>query len=227
VRATGGGPIRTIVEHAHAKPTGTFFSLKSGRSQPWEAIDERHYMWISEVDSRVRTYTAQPFRMEFVFDGGEIITYFPDLERILDDPTEVEVIEIKKNTAEASRDPSYAAKLSLARKACQAKGWNFRIIAADKHILPGHLLDNARLIRVDRLTRLTTEDHLRIGEAMTVSRGTLTYGDAVAALSGRADPWDRDATAKLHAMIARRFLTIDLTRRLTQMTSVRLLEQKY
>lgn len=220
VRAKGGGPIRTIVEHALAKPTGNFYSLKSGRAQPWDAVDERHLMWISEIDPRVRTFTAQPFRMEFVFQAGEIITYFPDLERILDDPPEVEVIEVKKTIKEASRDPDYAAKLFLARKACQAKGWKFRIIAADTYIRPGHLLDNARLIRLDRLTRLVTEDHLRMGEAMEKSRGTLTYGKAVAVLSGHDDPWDRDATAKLHAMIARRVVAIDLTCRLTQETRV-------
>lgn len=218
IRGKNGSPIRTIVERNHSKPTGLFVSLKSGGAQPWEAIDERHWMWISEADWKVRHYLMQPFRMEFHFDKGDKLVYFPDCERTLDDG--VEIVEIKKTAAEATRDPHYAFKIALARKACQAKGWKFRIVTAEKHILPGYLLENARLIRLDRFTRVTSEDHLRLDEAMEKSHGRLTYGEAVAALSRRNDSWDRDGTARLHALIARRVVCVDLTRRLTQKSSV-------
>ncbi|MGY3618451.1 hypothetical protein [Bradyrhizobium sp. USDA 10063] len=218
MRGKGGAPIRTIVERAHAKPTDAFVSLKAGCALPWESIDERHFMWISEVDFRVRSFVAQPFRMECWFEGGGMMAYFPDIERTLDGA--IEIIEIKKTQCEAARDPYYAFKLSLARKACQAKGWKFRVIAADKHILPGHLLDNVRLVRLDRRTRVASEDHLQFGQAMDEGRGKLTYGEAVATLSGRNEPWDRDAVAKLHALIVKRLVCIDLTRRLTQNSAV-------
>ena len=218
IRGKDGAPIRTIVERAHAKPTGTFVSLTAGRALPWESVDERHFMWISEVDFRVRTFVTQPFRMEFWFEGGEMIAYFPDIERTRDGATEI--VEIKKTTAVVAGDPYYAFKLELARKACQAKGWKFRVIVAERDILPGYLLDNVRLIRLDRLTRIRSEDHLRLGEAMEKGRGKLTYGEAVAALSARNDPWDRDGVAKLHALICSRIVCLDLTRRLTQNSAV-------
>jgi hypothetical protein len=218
IRGKSGAPIRTIVERAHSKPTGLFVSLKTKCALPWEAVDERHFMWISELDYRVRHFIVQPFRLEFHFDNGDVITYFPDIERTLD--TVIEIIEIKKTQAEIARDPYYAFKISLARKLCKAKGWTFRIVTADQHILPGHLLENVRLIRLDRFTRVTSEDHLRLDDAMEKARGRLTYGEAVAALSRRNDPWDRDGTARLHALIARRVVCVDLTRRLTQSSSV-------
>jgi hypothetical protein len=218
IRGTGGTTIRTIVERAHSKPTGIFVSAKCGGVLPWDAIDERHWMWISEVDWKVRRFTAQPFRMEFHFDDGSVVMYFPDLERTLDDA--IEIIEIKKTQAEISRDPDYAWKITLARKACQARGWKFRVVTADKHILPGFLLENARLVRLDRYTRVTSEDHLRLDQAMEKSHGRLTYGEAVAALSRRDDPWDRDGTARLHALIVRRVVCVNLTRRLTQDSAV-------
>nr|WP_256468117.1 AAA family ATPase [Bradyrhizobium sp. 137] len=83
VRATGGGPIRTILERGHRKPTGVFTSRKNRREFPWEAIDERHFMWISEVDYRVTSFLVQPFRMEFHFADGGRMDYFPDMERRL------------------------------------------------------------------------------------------------------------------------------------------------
>lgn len=217
IRGKDGTPIRTIVERAHAKPTGSFVSLKAGCALPWESVDERHFMWISEVDFRVRNFVAQPFRMEFWFEDGEMIAYFPDIERTLDGA--IEIVEVKKTQSEAARDPYYAFKLARAQ-GLPGKGWKFRVIAADKHILPGHLLDNVRLVRLDRLTRVSSEDHLRLGEAMEKGRGKLTYGEAVAALSVRSDPWDRDGLAKLHALIVRRVGRVDLTRRLTQHSAV-------
>jgi TnsA endonuclease N terminal len=218
IRGKGGTSIRTIVERAHSKPTGLFMSSKCGVQQPWDAIDERHWMWISEVDWKVRRFTAQPFRMEFHFDDGSVIVYFPDIERTMD--TGIEIVEIKKTQAEISRDPDYARKIALARKACQARGWKFRVVTADRHILPGYLLENARLVRLDRYTRVASEDHLRLDEAMAKSHGRLSYGEAVAALSRRNDPWDRDGTARLHALIVKRVVCVDLTRRLTQDSAV-------
>lgn len=210
VRATGGGPIRTILERGHRKPTGVFTSRKNRRAFAWEAIDERHFMWISEVDYRVTSFLVQPFRMEFHFADGDRMDYFPDIERRLGPKTEI--IEVKKTEAEIAKDPRYASKIALARAVCRKKGWTFRVVAADTDILPTLALANARLIRLDRFTAIGTEDHLRLGELMRLGRGRTTYAKAVAALSRRDDPWDRDGTARLHAMIVRGEVCIDITR---------------
>lgn len=218
VRGKGGGPIRTIVERGHRKPTGVFTSLKNRRAFPWESIEERHFMWISEVDFRVTTFLVQPFRLEFHFEDGDRMDYFPDIERRLG--RTVEIIEIKKTKREIAKDPRYAFKIGLARETCRKKGWMFRVVAADTDILPTQVLANARLIRLDRFTAISSEDHIRLGEAMRRGRGRMAYGEAVAVLSRRDDRWDRDGTAKLHAMIVRRHVCVDLTRRIHHGTIV-------
>jgi hypothetical protein len=210
VRATSGGPIRTILERGHRKPTGVFTSRKNRRAFAWEAIDERHFMWISEVDYRVTTFLVQPFRMEFHFADGGRMDYFPDIERRLG--PKVEIIEIKKTAAEIAKDPRYANKIALARAVCRKKGWTFRIVSADTDILPTMALSNARLIRLDRFTSIDAQDHIRLGDAMRLGRGRTTYAKAIAALSRCDDPWDRDGTARLHAMIVRGHVCVDITR---------------
>lgn len=210
VRSKDGGPIRTVVERGHGKATGIFTSRKNRRAFPWEAIDERHFMWISEVDFRVTSFLVQPFRMEFYFANGEKMIYFPDIERRLG--SKVEIIEVKKTRAEIARDPRYAAKIALARAVSRRQGWEFRVISADTDLLPTQAFANAKLIRLDRFTAIGSEDHVRLGEELRRGDGVTTYAKAVAALSRNNDPWDRDGTARLHAMLVRRDVYIDITR---------------
>jgi len=217
IRGKGGASIRPIVERAHGRAAGALVWLNSDCALPWE-IDESHFMWVSELDFRLHNFIVQPFRLEFWFENGDMIAYFPNIERTIDGVPEI--VEIKKTESEIVGDPHYKLKLKLARKVCLEKGWTFRIVAADEHILPGHLHANVQLVQLDRLTRVTSEDHLRLDEAFEKARGKLTYGETVAALSGRNDPWDRDGKAKLHALIVRRVVCVDLTRRLTRTSSV-------
>jgi hypothetical protein len=211
VRAIGGGPIRTIVERGHNKPTGMFASLKCGRSMPWEDIDERHLMWLSEVESSVRKVLAQPFRLEILLKGwpGKMV-YFPDIERRLEGGI-VEIIEVKKTKEEIRRDPHYAVKIRLAAKIFKAMGWIFRVKTAEDD-MTGWPMANARMIVLDRYTKLRSEDYDRLGCAFEQAGGRLTYAAGIRALSARADTEDADARAKLHAMIVRRFVRIDISR---------------
>ncbi|MBR0793055.1 TnsA endonuclease N-terminal domain-containing protein [Bradyrhizobium manausense] len=223
VRAQGGGPIRTIVEAAKSMPCGDFPSLKAGRAIPWEGI-ERRFVWTFEARWDVKTYMSQPFRFEFRMSDGSTLFYFPDFELVLDGD-EIEIVEIKKTEAETRRDPHYAFKLWLARRVCEKRGWKFRVLTADEYLADGHLLENAQHIRMNRTAAITAEDYIRLGEA---SRrrcgGTMTWADAVAALSRTDDPWSRDGLARLHALIVRRYVRVDITRRITQRTPVEMTE---
>jgi hypothetical protein len=150
VRARGGDPIRTVIRAVRKMPTGDFPSLKAGIALPWEGISERYYVWVCEVDWNVRSFLAQPMRMEFHMSDGRVLIYFPDVERLLAD-TAIEIVEIKKED-EARRDPDYAFKLWLARRVCEVRSWKFHILTAEKYLAEGHRLANARLIRIDRFT---------------------------------------------------------------------------
>jgi hypothetical protein len=222
VRAKNGGPIRTILQMTHGRPVGAFVSLKCGTTFPWDAIDERHFMWISEADFRVRSFLAQPFRMEFFLSDASKLVYFPDIERAVDN--DIEICEIKKTAEEAKRTPFYSFKIGLARKVCAIKGWKFRIVSAEDEIHPGPLMDNVRLVRMNRFTMVTAEDYIRLGDAARQSAGRLTWGEAVATLSRRDDPWCKDGRARLCALIVRRHVCVDLSIKLTQASTVMLAE---
>lgn len=222
IRAKGGGPIRTIVQGTYGRPTGAFVSVKAGTALPWEAIDERHFMWICETDFRVRSFLSQPFRMEFFLNDGSKLTYIPDLERTLGN--DIEVVEIKKSADEAKRTPFYQFKLALARKVCGVRGWTFRVISAEDEIHQGPLLDNVRLVRMNRTTQVSSEDYVRLGDAFARSNSRLTLGEAVAALSRRDDPWDPNGKARLCALVVRRHVYVDLSLPLNQSRVVVLAE---
>ncbi len=215
VRAKHGGPIRTIVERRDSKPTGKFASAKRGLGLPWESLHERHLMWISEADARVRHFLAQPFRLEFTLRGVKRkMIYFPDLERVLDDGT-VEVIEVKASMDEVVKDRDYAFKISLAKKACRARGYKFRVVTAKDYIDCGPRLKNAIAIKCDRFTKLRTVDITRFLEAIELGGGKLSYAAAIAAISEDGDREDGFARRKLHAMIVRRLASIDINKPIT------------
>jgi hypothetical protein len=223
VRARGGGPIRTVVQAVRSIPTGTFPSLKAGITLPWEGTPERHFVWTCETDWNVRSYMMQPFRMEFRMSDGSVLIYFPDCERFLA-VSEIEIVEIKKTAKEITRDPDYAFKIWLARHVCKVRGWKFRVVTAEKDFVVGHALENARHIRMNRFAAVTSEDYLRLGEAARTSGGTMTWADAVAALSRTDDPWSPNGIARLHALIVRRHVRVDISLRFTQQTPVTLTE---
>jgi hypothetical protein len=223
VRAKGGGPIRTVIQAVRKIPTGEFPSLKAGIALPWEGISERHYLWVCEADWNVRTFMTQPMRMEFRMSDGSVLIYFPDCERFLADTT-IEIVEIKKMENEVKRDSDYAFKLWLAQQVCKTRGWKFRIVTAEKYLEEGHRLANARLIRMDRFTTVSTEDYIRLGEAFWRTDGQTPWGKAVAALSRTDDEWSPDGLARLRALIVRRHVRVDIDRRITQQTPVVLTE---
>ncbi|WP_128953604.1 TnsA endonuclease N-terminal domain-containing protein [Bradyrhizobium guangzhouense] len=223
MRAEGGGPIRTVIQAVLKRPTGEFPSLKAGRPLPWESIAERHFIWVCEADWDVRAFMMQPMRMEFRMSDGRTLVYFPDCERLLAS-TAIEIIEIKRSDDEHRRDPEYSFKLWLAKRVCKLRGWNFRILSAETYLAEGHRLANARLIRMDRFAAISSQDYLRLGEAFRLADGTMPWGAVVTTLSRTDDEWSPQGLARLRALIVRRHVRVDITRRITQQTPVVLTE---
>jgi hypothetical protein len=223
VRAKGGGPLRTIVAAVKGVPTGTFVSLKARRTLPWESLYERFFMWICEARWSVRTYLAQPLRFDFHMSDGTVLAYIPDFEVTLDDGT-IEIIEVKKSKKEIKRDPAYAFKIWLARGVCGVRGWKFRTVTTKGEVGPCRLRENARHIRMNRFTTVNSEDYMRLGEVAKRAGGEMTWAAAVGALSRNGDPWCPNGVARLHALIVRRHVRVDISRRITQQTPVVLTE---
>ena len=215
VHGLRGFPIRNNATLGHTKPTGMFMSRKCGRAMPWESFHELHLMWISECDTSVWRYLAQPLRLElYVPHQTNPIIYFPDIERHLEGGV-IEVIEVKKTEEEVDRDPFYAFKIGMAKKVFRAAEIRFRTITADKYIDIEPRLGNARMISLDRFTKLESIDAIRLGDAFEKAGGTIAYGKAIETLSERGNPRDPGARAKLHASVVDRTASIDLKRRIT------------
>ena len=212
IRGARGFPIRNTAANGHTKPTGIFMSRKCGRAMPWESFDELHLMWISECDTAVRRFLAQPLRLElYVRNRANPIIYFPDVEREFDDGA-IEIVEVKKTKEEIDRDPFYAFKIATARKLFRTAQYRFRIMTAEDHIGIEPRLANAKTIKLDRFTKLRTVDKLRLQEAIERAGRSLAYGKAIEVLSRTGNPRDPGARAMLHAAIVQRFASIDLRR---------------
>lgn len=211
-RGENGRPVRPIVTQGHRKPVGKFVSLKCGMAMPWESFHELHLMWLSEADTCVERFLAQPFRMFFTVKGeSKVMKYVPDLERRFTDGR-VEVVEIKRTVDEATREQFYADKLARARRYGGRHGFRFRVMTAEKHIA-GIALRNAEAIVRDRFTAVTIADLEAFYTAAGSRRtGSLPFAKTVEILSARGDRFDPCAKAKLHAMIVRRVASLDITR---------------
>ena len=181
----------------------------------WEAFHERHLFWISEVDAKVVHYLSQPHKLEMFLKGrSRPLVYFPDLMRKLSDGT-VEIIETKRTMDDVAKDPEYERKLEFARQLYEGdKGWTYRILTAVDDIEVDPQFSNAKMIKRDAHTRYRTRDVLRLVEALDATGGSMPYGEAIEALRSQYTDW-RIAQAKLHAMVVRRTVYVDVYREIT------------
>jgi hypothetical protein len=219
VQAPDWHPIRTFVEHAHNKPVGRLVSRKSRRGLPWEGFGERHLMIISEADTAVERFLAQPHRLEINVGGRRRkLVYFPDLMRRMADGT-TEIIEVKKTRAEIDRDPDYAFKIAKAESVYGALGWRFRILTEKDDIDRLPTLPNALRIFANKFALIGTREKMAIGEAFDLA-DELAYAKAIEIL-GAAGGYDAERAERvLHAMICTRQAGLDLTKRITPDTGV-------
>lgn len=219
VEAKGWQPIRTFLQHAQRKPVGTFTSRKSNRAFPWEGYGERHLMWISEADSSVARFLAQPHRLEIWERGRDKpLCYFPDLLRKLVDGT-TEIVEVKQVAGEIDRDPNYALKIQRAKDVYEAIGWKFRVVVAEDEVEIDPVLTNADMICADNYSRIGTREKMAMLEAFQL-HGSVPYAMAIEriAMAGGFD--GNRARAVLHAMICTRLAAVDIHERITADSAV-------
>jgi hypothetical protein len=202
---------------------GAFPSVKVRRAQPFVGSNERRYIHICEADGRVVQYWMQPHRLEMHVDGYDRpLIYFPDVRREMEDGT-IEIVELKSSLAQIDSDPAYALKLALAAKVYAEKGWRFSLETGEDNFSMGLLFcTNASRVAHDNTTRITTADWMRLHEHMEGRGGTSSYTDVSAALCGAKIAAPGAGRAKLHALVVRRAVRIDLGLRLLPTTPVHL-----
>jgi len=246
--ASDGGPVRRIINGRHTKPTGTFPSIKSGMTLPWESPLEREAFQIADASSRVDSWLSQPHRLEMMVRGrGAPLLYFPDMmlkaraSFVIDlqkgmsfseaaatpltarpskfEPLLTVIIEIKENVDPRDDDAAYRQKLSLAKDVYRLNGFKFFELRRKKHFKQG-VIETVRRVNFDKWVAIDAYDeHLCQGVFKKV--GPKQYWRVAKALGG--GPFGR---AKLHALHSRGFVSIDLNSGLDGNTNVWILDQE-
>jgi hypothetical protein len=209
-------PIRTIITGRRRITTGMYSSTKSGRSHPFEGMNEQGFIMHNEVDTRVVDYRAQPFRFEFVIAGAKRI-YIADCARLLADGR-IEVVEVK-NDRRALKDPHYALKLAYVRDICTQLGWDFRVVLKDEIFTPPVVFANVvvvqsrRLVKYDASHAYLAFEHIdRMGGQAPLGRIAETLGERQLGMS------------IIPAMMVGRLVEIDLSTPLSGDSVVSLVE---
>lgn len=196
-----GRPIRTIITgHKHIV-TGSYASRKAGRAFPHEGMNEQSFFMHSEVDPRVVSYRAQPFRVEVVINSEKRV-YIADCARLLQNGR-IEVVEVK-NDQRSLRDIDYASKLEAVKEACFRLGWAFRVVTRWDLENPPIRWANIRAVQSRRMTRFEDDDVRKVLQGID-REGEATLADLADRLG---DP--RVGRAMIQAMMVGRIVVIDL-----------------
>lgn len=209
-----GREIRTIVTGRKKAVTGSYASRKSGRPMPYESMNERGFFMLSEVDTDIVDYAAQPFRLEFTLHG-QARAYIPDCLRLCADDS-LEVVEVKSE-ARALKEPDYEAKLQVVDAYCRSLGVRFRPVIRTEIFEPPHYFRNVEDVQLHR--------HAQFGSADAFSIYEELVGAQIAPISElcRACNWDeRLGLALLCAMMVQRIVQIDFSTPLNRHSFVKL-----
>ena len=238
-----GGPVRTIINGLHNKPTGREYMIKSAfRAAPWESMrGERSFMRLCEVASPVRSYLAQPHRLEMQIIGDiDRWVYFPDARIEVDEGfadmlkrgvpfaeavadwhpdmtlgrDAVLLVEIKTDKDRRAQDDLYRAKLGLAREVYERLGWQFAEVLTSRDLAVPKIERAVHEMCLDHDTSITAED-VRVARECTGSGVDL--GQLITELGGR--PLGMAKAAALHV---RRVISLGLEEGLAEHTAVHL-----
>lgn len=171
-------PVRLLNNGRRNRIVGSFFSLKSGRPQPWESHNERRGLEFAEVDPAVRRFCAQPFVMNWR-ESGKPRSYTPDrLEWRADGSSRV--VEVK-HQREDIEDPELNARLEAIAIGVRAWGAEFAIeFGQDLKEHPSHSF--VQSVLYFRRTEIAHADWMILDE-LAGRNGCFHYGGFEAAYS--------------------------------------------
>jgi hypothetical protein len=216
VRRKDGGPIRPIANGRRHRPVGSYFSVKCGRSMPWESRPELHGLWRADVRTDVLESWVQPFRLEFLHSGRRFI-YTPDRKDQLA-TGKPDIVEVK-DVLKVDKDPLYYFKLNLAGTIISSLGWSFRV--EDRAEIEAEPAFSAiRIIQRYSRTAVSVPDiialnHAFVGqEAIPLHTVQMLFGGGPRSL------------AAICALIVKRKLSVDLANGLVADAKVSLVPEK-
>jgi hypothetical protein len=240
--AEDGGPVRSIINGRHRKPTGRLSLVKAGhRSMPWESQKaELPFLRLAEVATPVHSILAQPHRIEMNVDRSlELWDYTPDCRLVTDSAfaddlaeglpfaravaewspdratgeTRTIIIEVKDDRDPRLHDPRYRTKLRLAKEVYEGLGWSFYEVVRFRDLCFPPIENAVHTFFLDHDTSVCAQD-IRLATELAAAGGTL--GQLIHVLGG--PPIGRAKAAALHC---RRIISVDLTRSLAPDSAVR------
>jgi hypothetical protein len=209
-----GSPVRKIFNGRRHMPVGLVPSVKSRRMVAWESRLERKAIRWFEVDETVVSYREQPHTLSFKLDGRKV-RYTPDFEVEQEDGV-TRIVECKYRDDMRTFDPPYRAKIHQARRLYRSVGINFQIVSDMRFRVFPVWHNNARVVeKTRRLCPGPFELAALIHHLEARAESTLRECGLV--LAGLDQAEDR-----VLALIARRIISVDLTRPLNGQTRVQL-----
>ena len=213
VTARDGGPIRTLINGSAVHPTGVYRSSKARRPQPWKSLGELARFQVCEVDPSVRSYLAQPHRIDFHLPG-KVVPFFADLriERV-DGTVDIELSPPSKTVPKGE-------VIGWARAVYAALGWRFRQRTASERKASRLLEENCLRFEGDRFTVVPPEALLASRTLVRTTNGQVSYRDLADHLGTVLGNVPR-GRAVVHAMIVQGHVEIDLNKPLRPGTPLR------
>ena len=204
-------PVRLLSNGRRNYIVGSFFSLKTGRAQPWESHNERRGLEFAEIDPAVRCFCAQPFVMNWR-ESGKPRSYTPDrLEWRTDGSFRVVEVKHRREDLEA---PELNARLEAVAIGVRAWGAEFAIeFGQELKEHPSHSF--VQSVLYFRRTEIAHSDWMILDE-LTGRNGCFEYGGFEAAYST-----PQIAFAKFASLLVRGQLSLSRLEQPAQDTPIR------
>jgi hypothetical protein len=212
--AEDGGSLRTF-SGGLAHECGWWPSFVSHRLQHWEGIAALNFIIEAETDPRVDSFQTEGIGFHFYLPP-RWYDYIADVLMSIGGVRHV--IEIKRSERDL-QDPEYRMKLAAVAEICRRCGWIFRIVLADE-IYANHLhAQNCRLFTDRRFVRVERPMLARLENFAIRNGSDTTYGRLAEELAPGATPLGE---ALIQALVIRRRIEIDLTRRVYHHAELRI-----
>lgn len=209
-----GSPVRKIFNGRRHMPVGLVPSVKSRRMIAWESRLERKAIRWFEVDESVVSYREQPHTLSFRL-GGRKVRYTPDFEVEQEDGV-TRIVECKYRDDLRKLDPLYRAKIHHARHLYRSVGISFQIVSDMRFRMFPVWHNNARMVEKTRRLCPGPFELAALIQHLE-ARSESTMHDCARVLVGQERAEDR-----VLALIARRIISVDLSRPVNGQTRVRL-----
>lgn len=132
-------PVRKVYRHGR-NIIGKIPSVKMERMIAFESLIERDFIYLLDYEQEVQWFEEQPLSIEYQHEG-KILHYTPDFH-LLENGRNV-LVECKPEKFISTSENRL--KAAIARRWCQDRSWEFRIVT-DQQIRAGFRLQNIKLL---------------------------------------------------------------------------------